>query len=95
MAAGFSGTPDHVAAELEFMHFLCVKELEARVGGDAARAGYYRSKQRAFLSRHLGAWAPDFTRCVEGQARTLFYRGLAAATRIFIESDCKRLASES
>jgi TorA maturation chaperone TorD len=95
VAAGFSGTPDHVAAELEFMHFLAVKECEAGAAGDAARAGYFRGKQRAFLDRHLGAWAPDFTRSVEAQARTLFYRGLAAATRIFIESDCKRLASES
>lgn len=95
LASGFSGTPDHVAAELEFMHFLSIKELDAHAGGDTIRAGNFRRKQSAFLVRHLAAWAPDFTRSVEEQAQTLFYKGLAAATRVFVESDCKRLSAES
>jgi DMSO reductase family type II enzyme chaperone len=93
-AAGFSGTPDHVAAELEFMHFLAVKEIEARAGVDVVRAGHLKRKQRAFLERHLAVWAPDFTGSVEAQAQTLFYRGLAVATRTFVENDFKRLAAE-
>jgi TorA maturation chaperone TorD len=95
LASGFNGTPDHVAAELEFMHFLAVTELAARRDNDPVRASRFRGKQRAFLTRHLGAWAPDFTRTVEEQAHTLFYRGLAAATRIFVASDGRRLAAEA
>lgn len=95
VAAGFSGTPDHVAAELEFMHFLAVKELQARSADDPVRVSHFRGTQRAFLARHLGAWVPDFTRSVEAQAGTLFYRGLAAATRLFVESDGRRLAEQS
>ncbi|HSO59620.1 MAG TPA: molecular chaperone TorD family protein [Desulfobacterales bacterium] len=87
VAAGFNGTPDHIAAELEFMHFLVIKELEALAGGDLVRAQHFRQKQRTFLERHLAAWAPDFSRSVEEQAQTRFYQGLAAATRFFIESD--------
>jgi putative dimethyl sulfoxide reductase chaperone len=87
VAAGFSGTPDHIAVELEFMHFLAVKELDALSAGQLDRAQNFRQKQRAFLERHLAAWVPDFSRSVEEQAQTEFYRSLAAATRIFVEND--------
>jgi putative dimethyl sulfoxide reductase chaperone len=87
VAAGFNGTPDHIAAELEFMHFLVAKELDALAGGCLDRAQNFRQKQRAFLERHLAAWVPDFSRSVEEQAQTQFYQSLAATTRIFIESD--------
>jgi len=87
VAAGFNGTPDHIAVELEFMHFLVVKELDALTGGHLDRAQNLRQKQRAFLERHLAAWVPDFSRSVEEQAQTQFYQSLAATTRIFIESD--------
>jgi hypothetical protein len=56
VAAGFNGTPDHIAAELEFMHFLVVKELDALAGGDPVRAQHVRQKQTSFLERHLGGF---------------------------------------
>jgi TorA maturation chaperone TorD len=87
VAAGFNGTPDHIAVELEFMHFLIVKEMSALIGGELDRAQNFRQKQRVFLQRHLAAWVPDFSRSVEEQAQTGFYQGLALATRIFIESE--------
>jgi TorA maturation chaperone TorD len=87
VAAGFNGTPDHIAAELEFMHFLVIKELEALAGADPDRAGYFRQKQKSFLERYLAAWVPDFSRNAEAQAQTRFYQELAAATRVFIEGD--------
>lgn len=90
VAADFNETPDHIAAELEFMHFLVIRELEALAGGDRARARYFREKQGSFLERHLAAWVPDFTRTVEEQAQTRFYQELAAATRLFVESDFDR-----
>jgi len=86
-APGFNDAPDHIAAELEFMHFLVIKELEALAGGDLVRAQHFRQKQKSFLERHLAAWVPAFTRNVEEQAQTRFYQDLAAATRMFIESD--------
>ena len=90
VAAGFNWTPDHIAAELEFMHFLVVKELEALANGDLVRAQRFRQKQGSFLERHLAAWAPIFSRSVEEQAQTGFYKDLAIATRMFIESDFDR-----
>jgi TorA maturation chaperone TorD len=90
VAAGFSGTPDHIAVELEFMHFLAVRELNALTAGDLDRAQNFRQKQWAFLERHLAAWVPDFSRSVEEQAQTRFYKVLAAVTRMFIASDFNR-----
>jgi TorA maturation chaperone TorD len=87
MAAGFSGTPDHIAAELEFMHFLAIRELEALAKGDADLARYFRQKQGTFLQRHLAAWVPVFTQGIEEQAQTPFYQNLAAATRLFVEKE--------
>ena len=48
VAAGFNGTPDHIAAELEFMHFLVIKELDALTGGELERAQHFRQKQKTF-----------------------------------------------
>ncbi len=87
VAAGFNGAPDHIAVELEFMHFLAVKELEALAGGDSVCARHLRRKQIAFLERHLAAWVPDFSRSVEEHAQTSVYKDMAAATRVFIEND--------
>lgn len=95
MAAGFNGTPDHIAAELEFMHVLVIRELEALAGGDLDRAQYSRKKQSSFLERHLAAWVPVFTRGVEQQAQTRFYQDLAAATRLFVESDFDRCRGDA
>ena len=95
VASGFNGTPDHIAAELEFMHFLVIKELEALATGDLIRAQHFRQKQRSFLERHLAAWVPNFSRSVEEQAQTGFYRDLAIATRMFIESDFDRCRGEA
>jgi len=95
VAAGFNGTPDHIAVELEFMHFLVVKELDALTGGYLDRAQNFRQKQQAFLERHLAAWVPDFSLSVEEQAQTQFYQSLAATTRIFIESDFDQCRSET
>jgi len=90
VSADFNGTPDHIAVELEFMHFLVVKELDALAGGNLDRAQNFSQKQRAFLERHLAVWVPDFSRSVEEQAKTGFYQSLAMTTRLFIESDISR-----
>jgi len=87
VSAGFNGTPDHIAAELEFMHFLVIKELGTLADGDLDHAQHFRQKQKSFLERHLAAWVSEFSRNVQEQAHTRFYRDIAAATRIFIESD--------
>jgi TorA maturation chaperone TorD len=95
VAAGFNGTPDHIAAELEFMHVLVVKDLDTLSGGDPVRARRYRRKQLGFLERYLAPWVPAFSRSVEEHAQTSFYKDIATATRMFVESDLELARKEA
>lgn len=85
----FPETPDHIAAELEFMYFLVTKEIEAMVSGDVEAALEYLDQQQKFLEAHLGAWVADFATCVEENAETAFFRNLARATRTFVHEQAE------
>jgi len=80
----FHEAPDHVAAELEFMHFLSFKEAEAAARGDMQGVHLYSWKQKEFLGRHLGAWVCEFTDRIKAHAETDFYRSLSDCTRAFV-----------
>ena len=90
---GFKDAPDHVAAELEFMHFLIFKAMEAAVQGDADQVIANLTNQQAFLEIHLGAWIHEFADNVVKNAATSFYRNLARTTEIFIRNDYHVLTS--
>lgn len=76
--------PDHIAVELEFMHFLACKEAEAAAREDREGALQYAQKQNAFLEGHLEVWVPEFTDLIKSRAQTEFYKGLAECTSIFL-----------
>lgn len=83
--------PDHVVAELEFMHILILKDISATGDGDAETACDYREKQRSFLGAHLGAWVTAFTEKIRENARTEYYKALGRVTGRFIHEDLARL----
>ncbi len=83
--------PDHIAMELEFMHFLILRLIEAAESSDTEQVSTYRQKQRSFLAVHLGRWIPQFTENIEKHAQTSFYRTLGRATRIFVTEDIESL----
>jgi TorA maturation chaperone TorD len=76
--------PDHISVELEFMHFLCIKEAEAANEGDLEAALYFSRKQGKFLEQSM-AWISEFTERVRTRAGTTFYRDLAECTSGFID----------
>jgi TorA maturation chaperone TorD len=90
---GFKDAPDHVAAELEFMHFLIFKAMEAAGQGAADQVIASLTNQQAFLEIHLGAWIHEFADNVVKNATTSFYRNLARATEKFIKDDYYILSS--
>jgi TorA maturation chaperone TorD len=51
---------DHIAAELEFMSVLALKEAAARAEGLDEGLEVVRAAQIAFLRDHLGRWGPSF-----------------------------------
>jgi TorA maturation chaperone TorD len=81
LAEDFHEAPDHIAVELELLHFLACREVAARQQGDARQALYYQQRQRRFLEQHLGQWVDQFSEQMELQAGTAFYQALARATR--------------
>ena len=93
VATGFKDAPDHIAAELEFMHFLIFKAMEAANHGDANGIDTCLLCQQSFLEIHLGAWIDDFAGNVVNNAQTSFYRNLARATEAFIKDDYHIISS--
>lgn len=83
---------DHVAAELEFMYVLLVREIEAISKSNHDDAVEYLRRQQDFLNRHLGRWIADFTDEVTDYAETDFYRTLARETESFVTNDVDRVA---
>ncbi|MDH3929893.1 MAG: molecular chaperone TorD family protein [Deltaproteobacteria bacterium] len=92
ISSDFRNPPDHIAAELEFMYFLILKEIEAIGNSDIDSTVSFLEKQRAFLREHLGAWVFDFAESIEEKAETGFYKNLARATKTFIEQNCDELS---
>lgn len=83
---------DHVAAELEFMSFLCRKTLQALDRSDSGEVSRLVVVQDQFMTVHLGAWLKSFCdSIVGGTAKLDFYRALAKLTRRFLEVEKRYL----
>ena len=83
--------PDHIAVELEFMHYLVCKGQDAMRDSDPEKLPAWIGKQRDFLGIHLGMWAPTFAIRLREKSESAFYKNLANATRAFIEGEMARL----
>ena len=84
-AKTFKDAPDHISAELEFMHYLIYKEIEAFANSDIEMAIAFIQRQKSFLEDHLMAWVPEFAKSIIEHARNPFYSNLARATEIFLK----------
>ena len=58
--------PDHLTAELNFLHFLAYGEHQLEITGQPA--GDYQRAQRDFIARHPGRWLPVMWRALERQS---------------------------
>jgi TorA maturation chaperone TorD len=79
--------PDHIAMELEFMHYLVAKQSQATNEGNLQDIQLYQQKQKSFLNSHLARWVLEFTENVQKNARTEFYKKLAQLTEMFVQKD--------
>ncbi len=83
----FNDIPDHISAELEFMHYLIIKEIDAVLKKDTIQLTGILESQHAFLENHLCAWISDFADGAATNAQTAFYRKLARTTEAFVKDD--------
>ncbi|MBI2288258.1 MAG: molecular chaperone TorD family protein [Chloroflexi bacterium] len=84
---GFKDLPDHISAELEFMHYLCRRELDALQRGADDEARRFRDRQQSFLREHLNKWVPRFTSLIQQYAAMPYYLTIAEITREFIKGE--------
>lgn len=88
---GVGEPPDHIAVELALMAALAKAEAHARDADDTGEAERLRSRQRDFVTVHLGRWAPRFACAVATRATTTFYREMARLLADFVEAERRRL----
>lgn len=69
---------DHIGLEFGFLAHLCLRALDQLDEGDLAGASATLDTHTRFLDGHVLVWAPDLLHMVTEQARTCFYRGVAA-----------------
>ncbi|MES9853811.1 MAG: molecular chaperone TorD family protein [Candidatus Thiodiazotropha sp. L084R] len=92
---GFTGVPDHVSVELEFMQKLTKWEADKWTQEDRKNAEYCIAVQRMFLEKHLLCWLPRFCEEVMEQAAMPFYRAIADLTKHYMEYERDSIASET
>lgn len=82
---GWDGEPpDYIAVEMDFMRFLCDREVEAHKSGNAQ---HLIKEEEAFLREHLAGWVPVFCANVRCFTDNVFYSGLADLTEGWILCD--------
>ena len=84
MSNDFRELPDHIAAELEFMYFLIIKETEAIEKSTADRALHFVEMQRLFTDKFLGQWVGRFCEKIKEGTDNAFYRALADCVSTFV-----------
>jgi len=83
--------PDHLSAELEFMHILALKEAYAAENGVAEHVEICVEAQRKFLQEHLGQWVGLFAESLKQSATDGPFVALARFGSTLVLADAGRL----
>jgi anaerobic sulfite reductase subunit A len=91
----FSGMPDHISAEFEFMAKLAQREATSWAEGDEGDAYWCREAQEKFLKEHIQSWVPRFCDKVITMAESPFYRQMAEVTKVFLSFEREEFGCQS
>ena len=78
--------PDHIAIELEFMHYLASKEVQALKSGDADEALEFLQVQHVFFDKYLSPWIEPFCDKIYESSESDFYKLLSMCLSIFMKN---------
>ncbi len=83
--------PDHIAIELEFMHYLYSLEDKAIQGGDCELEINMVNLRTHFMNTCLMPWVHSFCQSIKNGTTNLFYVNLAKCLNVFIAaiSECE------
>ena len=85
---------DHIAAELEFMNLLAVKESVAlQQEGEGEHAHVCRDASRTFLRDHLGRWVRNLSEKLGDEAADPFYTEAGVFLSLWVAYDADRLGA--
>ena len=84
---GLRTPEDHLSFECEYMAVQAERLATALAQGDVEHAARVLDAQHAFHAAHLLNWIDAYCDCLDGCARTRFYRGVSKVTRGFIRAD--------
>jgi TorA maturation chaperone TorD len=87
----YTGLPDHISVELEFMQHVVLREEQAWKDDDHGTALLCLKNEKKFVDEHLSRWIPDFCEKVVKAADLSFYREIAGLTKTFIEFEGEEL----
>ncbi|RJQ48152.1 MAG: hypothetical protein C4538_04295 [Nitrospiraceae bacterium] len=87
----YTGLPDHISVELEFMQVLTKEESRAWNRNDMDRVHYCCQIEKKFMNEHLLKWVHIFCNKVISDAGMSFYREIAAITKNFMELENEEL----
>lgn len=84
--------PDDISVELEFMGYLCRKQVHAAEHLGPPRAAQARKAQRMFLHDHLGRWGAPLGRRISSRSMAEpFYFAVGDALAEWLDLECERL----
>ena len=86
---------DHVAVELEFLHFLTYKLAYAMENAGNRELDSCLDAKKKFLNAHIGRWICAFSNAVGKKSPLAFYREIADLTNEFIHLDMKNLGVDA
>ena len=92
LAADSHERVDHISVELEFMHFLCLKEAYALAKNHPhEQLALCREAQSKFLRDHVCRWAFGFAHRVCAKASDTLYQGLGQLLAAFLAAELRAL----
>jgi TorA maturation chaperone TorD len=92
-AKGDAGQPpDFIAAELEFLHFLCRHQLAARATRDGPALAAAGEAESSFLVVHFTRWAPRFAEAIRSADPSPVFARAADLLDAFCAEEQRRLA---
>ena len=92
LSKNYTDLPDHIAAEMEFMQFLCVQETRFRQQGDEEEVAKMKTMQREFHKKHIAPWVSDFADCILRSTTSPFYKVTAGVLKDFAKKEAEYLA---
>ncbi len=84
---GLRTPEDHLSFECEYLATRAEQMAEALGRGDVEACCRALDEQRTFHAAHLLNWIDAYCDCLDGCARTRFYRGVSKVTRGFVHAD--------